>query len=48
LGVGDFVKLLRSVDRLVTLEAKHGKAIEKLEAGSWKPKLISRRTTLPA
>jgi len=32
LGVGDLVKLFRSVDRLLTLEAKHGKAIEKLEA----------------
>lgn len=32
MGVGDFVNLLRSVDRLLTLEAKHGRAIEKLEA----------------
>lgn len=32
MSVGDFIKLLRSVDRLLTLEAKHGKAIEKLEA----------------
>jgi hypothetical protein len=31
-GVGDFVNLLRSVDRLLTLETKHGKAIEKLDA----------------
>jgi len=31
LGVGNFIELLRSVDRLLNLEAKHGKAIEKLE-----------------
>jgi len=30
LGVGGFLELLRSVDRLLSLEAKHGRAIERL------------------
>ena len=28
--VGDFINALRSIDRLLTLETKHGTAIEKL------------------
>lgn len=31
LGIGNLIELLRSVDRLLNLEVKHGKAIEKLE-----------------
>ena len=32
MGVGDFVSALRSMDRLLSLEEKHGRAIEKLAA----------------
>ena len=46
MGVSDFLNLLRSVDRLLTLEAKHGKAIETLAAEV--EKLKDRVTSLEA